>query len=159
MTARHQHILCPVDFSECSGAALRTACRLAKADDALLYIVHVEEVPMRPLPGERGYLAELDENRRLLQEATPCFDDVRFEQHYLKGNVVDEILRFATLRDVDLIVLGTRGRTGLAKLLLGSTAESIMRGAECQVMAVQHDDSSAPSQDDTIADDRDSRRS
>ena len=105
---------------------------------------------MRQLPGEQGYLAELDENQRLLLEAKPCFEDVRYEQHYLKGNVVDEVLRFAALRNVDLIVLGTRGRTGLAKLLLGSTAEAIMRRAQCQVTAVQYDEHPNPSRSSEI---------
>jgi len=89
------------------------------------------------LPGDARYDENLDENRRLLTEAKPS-SDIKFEQHYLKGDVVDEILRFARLRDIDLIIVGTHGRTGIAKLLMGSVAESLIRRAPCPVLALKH---------------------
>lgn len=132
-----ERILCPIDFSESSRAAYEYACWLSRCSSSTLFIVHVESLPMPYLPGDARYVENLDENRRLLTEAKPSLD-IKYEQHYLKGDVVDEILRFAKLRDIDLIILGTHGRTGLAKLLMGSVAESIVRRAPCPVLALRH---------------------
>lgn len=136
-----QRILCPVDFSKCSQNALKHACEQAARSGAKLFIVHVESIGQTRPPGKPGYIAELDEHKRLLDETTPCIkdQDVDFEQHYLRGNAIDEILRFAKLRNIDLIVMGTHGRTGLAKVLLGSVAESISKNAPCEVIAVPNE--------------------
>jgi nucleotide-binding universal stress UspA family protein len=131
-----KRILCPVDFSECSQAALKHACEAAARHDAKLYIVHVEAAGHSVPPGKPGYVAELDGHRRLLNEANPCSQDVDYEQHYLRGNVVDEIRNFATLRDIDLIVVGTHGRTGLSRALMGSVAESLSKHAPCEVTSI-----------------------
>ena len=132
-----ERILCPIDFSESSRAAFEYACWLSRCSDSTLFIVHVEALAMPYLPGDARYDENLDENRRLLTEARPS-PDINFEQHYLKGDVVDAILRFANLREIDLIILGTHGRTGLAKLLMGSVAESVVRRAPCPVLALRH---------------------
>lgn len=131
-----QRILCPVDFSDCSQKALNRACELAEESGAKLYIVHVQKgAPSHP-PGTTGYVAELDEHRRLLVEAKPCSEKVDYEQHSLRGNVIDEIRRFAILREVDVIVMGTHGRTGLAKAIMGNVAETISEDPPCEVITV-----------------------
>ena len=129
-------ILCPVDFSPCSEVALRRACERAAAENGKLYIVHVDTGGPGNPPGTAGYVEELDQHHKLLHEALPTNPEIEFEQHYLRGNVTDEIQRFARLRQIDLIVMGTHGRTGLAKALLGSVADSLTRNAPCKVETV-----------------------
>jgi nucleotide-binding universal stress UspA family protein len=131
-----QRILCPVDFSECSQKALEHACGVAARTGAKLFIVHVQDVGHTCPPGNPGYVEELDQHKRLLEEAKPCAEGIDFEQHYMRGHVIDEIRRFAVLRHVDLIVLGTHGRTGLARVLMGSVAESLSKDSPCEVITV-----------------------
>jgi nucleotide-binding universal stress UspA family protein len=135
-----KRILCPVDFSECSRVALDRACELAVESGARLFIIHVEKGGQICLPGSTGYVEALDEHKRLLTEMTPSAAEVDFEQHYLRGNTIDEIRRFAMLREVDLIVMGTHGRTGLAKALMGNVAETISQDPPCQVITVSRND-------------------
>ena len=131
-------ILCPVDFSECSQKALHHASELAASSSAKLFIVHVEDVGHTYPPGNPGYVEELDEHKRLIDEAKPTVKDIDFEQHYLRGNAVDEIRRFAVVREIDLIVLGTHGRTGLARVLMGSVAESLSQDAPCEIVTISN---------------------
>jgi nucleotide-binding universal stress UspA family protein len=131
-----KRILCPVDFSDCSCVALDHACELAAESSAKLFIIHVEKAGQTCLPGSTGYVEALDEHKRLLIETTPSSAEIDYEQHYLRGNTIDEIRRFAMLRDVDLIVMGTHGRTGLAKALMGNVAEMISQHPPCQVITV-----------------------
>lgn len=136
-------IVCAVDFSETSLLALQHASSLAHASGATLYIVHVEQTPLKYSEGHARYQAELDEYRRLLHEAAPTRPSIDHEHHYLRGAVADELIQFAHYRHVDLIVLGTHGRTGLARLLMGSVAQEVVRRADCPVITVrgpaQHD--------------------
>lgn len=131
-----QRILCPVDFSDCSRVALQHACEQAARYQAKLFIVHVDGGGQTHPPGTPGYVEDLDEHKRLLDWAKPTSKEIDYEHHYLRGNVVDEIHRFMALRDIDLIVMGTHGRTGLARVLLGSVAESISKEAPCKVITV-----------------------
>ncbi len=131
-----RRILCPVDFSDCSQVALRKACSLAQESNAKLFIVHVEQAGQTMPPGVPGYIEEMDEHKRLLDETTPAVEGLDFEQHYLQGTAIDQIRRFAILRKIDLIVMGTHGRTGLAKAFMGSVAESISKHSPCQVLTV-----------------------
>ena len=59
------------------------------------------------------------------------------EHHYLRGAVAEEIMRFAQYRDADLIVMGTHGRKGVARFLMGSVAEEVLRRAKCPVSVVR----------------------
>ncbi len=135
-----KRILCPIDFSIGSQVALHEASRRALDWNAKLYIVHVESVRQSARPGSAAYVKELDEHRRLLQEGKPDDDNIDFEQHYLRGNVADEIVRFADARDIDCIILGTHGRTGIRRVLMGEVADNVSRLAKCEVVAVPHED-------------------
>jgi universal stress protein A len=144
MTPRR--ILCPVDFSECCKIALAHACELADESGAKLFIVHVEQAGQTCPPGSSGYVEALDEHKRLLTEAKPSSTKSDYEHHYLRGNTIDEIQRFAKLREIDLIVMGTHGRTGLARALMGNVADSISRDAPCEVITV-----SSPNEQENVA--------
>ena len=139
-------ILFATDFSEGSKSALPYAVDMAKKYGARLYVVHViydvakttgwyvphisvEEV-YKDL--EKGARAELD---KTFTDEMRGFTDI--EHVILKGNPYEELSKFAEANKVDLIVLATHGRTGLDRLLFGSTAEQVVRYAPCPVLSVR----------------------
>jgi len=138
-------ILFPTDFSESSDAALGYASSLAAETGAILYIVHVGNETTAYLAGYGGFGSVPDladsvarENRKLLNQVKPTASKVNYQHHYLSGSPDHEILAFAEREHVDLIVLGSHGRTGLSRLLLGSVAEAVVRRANCPVITVKH---------------------
>jgi nucleotide-binding universal stress UspA family protein len=140
-----QRVLFPTDFSHYNDAALRYASTLAAEADALLYIVHVDEMQdLNAAMGEAGYIIAAAvahegraEVRRRLESVVPTNQDVTHEHYYLRGSPVTEILDFAERENVDLIVMASHGRTGLSRLLMGSVAEGVMRKAPCPVLIVR----------------------
>ena len=131
-----KRILFPTDFSEASQAAFDHAVSLARDTGATLLIAHVEEPP---LPYGEAIMAlpeRVDEELRqqlecIVPDAVPC------EHRLLIGDPAGEIVRLAELEHVDLIVMGTHGRTGLSRLILGSVAEAVVRRAACAVYTVR----------------------
>lgn len=140
-------ILIATDFSECSKSALEVASRLARETRARLYIVHVNgivDVSVPAIPGvEGGYYYdapwghERHEVRERLEKIVPTVDNVTYEHCYLTGLPVTEILNFVDREHIDLIVLGSHGRTGFSRLLMGSVAEGVVRKAKCPVLVVK----------------------
>lgn len=137
-------ILFPTDYSHSSDAALSYASSLAGNLGAMLYIVHVGNETPNYLAGYYGVEGVPDsaqhverENRALLEKIKPTVPNVRFEHQYLSGSPDKEILAFADRENVDLIVLGSHGRTGITRLLLGSIAEAVVRRANCPVLTVK----------------------
>lgn len=135
-------VLCPVDFSNSSDAALQYASIFAREANALLTLVHVEEtLPEYPadIAGYGMGVVAIERNRsaNLLANASPAIEGVHFERRVLKGDPAHEILRFAEQENVDLIVMGTHGRRGLSRLVMGSVAESVLRRAKCPVLTVR----------------------
>lgn len=142
-----KRILCPVDFSEGSRHALDLALALAKESGAELRAVHVLQpvpalVPFTdPLAHPPGLWApeDVESVRKDLQtfvagEGTGS--GVRVDAACLEGNPAREILRDAESTPADLIVLGTHGRSGFTRLLLGSVTEKVLRHAPCPVLTV-----------------------
>ena len=134
-------ILHPTDFSDRSQCAFDLACRLARESGARLIILHVIQPPPFITHGEmakalqqaEGYRRELNEKLHNLRCGDPT---VAMEYRLKDGEPVAEILRAATQSECDLIVLGTHGRTGIRRLLLGSVAEQVLRRAGCPVLTV-----------------------
>ena len=87
-------------------------------------------------PPDAGEYLE-DDARAHLDQITPTSPAVEFERRLLIGAPETEILTFAEDTDADLIVIGSHGRTGLARVLLGSIAEGIVRRAKCPVLTVK----------------------
>jgi universal stress protein A len=137
-----QRILFPTDFPHYNDPALKYASSLAAEADALLYIVHVDEMQgVNAAMGEPGNLIAAavahegrPEVRERLENVVPTIKDVTYEHYYLSGSPVTEILKFAARENVDLIVMASHGRTGLSRLLMGSIAEGVMRKAPCPVL-------------------------
>jgi nucleotide-binding universal stress UspA family protein len=139
---RIRAILLPADFSECSQRAFHLARALARDYQARLVVVYVATTPpfvqpaelQRALSGPSGYGAELQ--ARLRQDYAV---DARtnIEYHVCDGEPVSEVVRAAGDLGCDLIVMGTHGRTGLGRALMGSVAEEVLRRAPCPVMTVK----------------------
>lgn len=148
MAALFRRILHPTDFSAASTAAFRKALQLARGTSAELLLVHVI-TPIMPAVGE-GYIppttyAELEASVR--EHATKEIDKRlakarqagirRVKAFVLQGVIHDQIVRAARGRRADLIVMGTHGRGGLARLVLGSVAQRVVGSATVPVLTVR----------------------
>jgi nucleotide-binding universal stress UspA family protein len=135
-----QKILFATDFSSASDAALRYASALARDTGAKLLIVHVEEPPVAYGTGEM-YFEPIETTRPGLEETLtlvrPTIPTVVCEHQLLLGNPAQELVELAEREKVDLIVMGTHGRTGLSRLLMGSVAEEVVRRASCPVFTLK----------------------
>lgn len=132
-----EKILFPTDFSHASDVAMPLATTLARDTGAKLIIVHVEEPPVAYSGGEMYYgLPEpaLEHIHRMLHAVVPSDPTVPHEHRLLSGDPAGAIVQLAEEEHVDLIVMGTHGRTGLRRLLMGSVAESVVRRAPCPVV-------------------------
>jgi nucleotide-binding universal stress UspA family protein len=130
-------ILFPTDFSTASDAALVHAEALARQQAARLLIVHVEEPPLAYGGGELYYgLPEPNSERilKMLEDVKPSDPSVPFAHRLTMGDPAGEIVRIAADENAAMIVLGTHGRTGMTRLLMGSVAEAIVRRAPCPVL-------------------------
>jgi nucleotide-binding universal stress UspA family protein len=137
-----EHIVVGVDFSETSREALRIAARLASnSATCRLVLVHVwhRTHPYASSSGDELRAAvEADEGQmKELEVEAKGIGAPHVESVFLAGNPADEIIELAHKDDsIDLIVMGTHGRTGLSHVLLGSVAEKVVRRAPCAVMAI-----------------------
>jgi nucleotide-binding universal stress UspA family protein len=132
-----KRILFPTDFSHTGDAALAFATSLAKESDGRLIIVHVQEAPLAYGGGEMYYgipEPSTDELMNMLHDVKPTDASVPVEYRLVTGDPADAVVRLAEDDEVDLIVLGSHGRTGLTRLLMGSVAEAIVRKAHCPVL-------------------------
>ena len=132
-----KQILCPVDFSSASVAALQLGSALAREHGSTIHIVYVEP-DVTPM-GQVGYRPNVPNSleHHELWHTLPLATDVTFVQRLLFGEPAHEILRFADNNNVDLIVMGSHGRTGLARMLTGSVAEAVIRRAAVPVLTVK----------------------
>jgi universal stress protein A len=141
-------ILLPTDFSECATYALSYACDFARESGASIICVHVIE-PVVPTVGYSGVTEPLpiaDISEQLEESATRELPKIArhdecsglaVEEVIAHGDAASEIVRVAGERKVDLIVIASHGRTGLGRMLFGSTAEQVVRHAPCPVLVVK----------------------
>lgn len=139
-------ILVPVDFSAHSAEAIRCAADLSPRYDAPVTLVHVFQPVEYALP--EGYvlfatsqlasmMAEFEKQLDAAKADAEAAGALRVETKLLQGMVSSEIVTFAEGSGHDLIVMGTHGRTGLRRALLGSVAEQVVRRAPCPVLTVR----------------------
>ena len=137
---KKKRILVPTDFSESAHTAVDYATSLARAAKATLLIVHVE--PLRDAIGDDELYTDAEEYdefviHAMLESVRPTDHQVPWEHRLLKGSPADEIIKLAEHLDVEMIVMGTHGRSGLARVLRGSVAEAVLRRATCPVLTVK----------------------
>jgi len=138
MTAKR--ILVPTDFSEFSVAALEQASMLAREHDASLLIVYVNALDEDAASlgfGTAGVAFDQEYLAEEMRYFAPQDPEVEYSQHIVVGEPVTEIVAFSETRQVDMIVMGTHGRSGLGNLLIGSVAEGVVRHASCPVLTVR----------------------
>jgi len=145
--SRIRRILHPSDFSRASGAAFAKAVEMAKANRAQLLLLHVM-APVIPMMGD-GYVSpkvyqEIDASARgyaqrqldsLVAKAKKA--GVTAQGLLLDGIAHEQIERAIRSKRVDLVVIGTHGRTGLARFFLGSVASRVVASATCPVLTVR----------------------
>ncbi|HEV8441126.1 MAG TPA: universal stress protein [Methylomirabilota bacterium] len=145
--SRIRRILHPSDFSRASGAAFARAVEMAKTNRAELLVVHVL-APVIPMMGD-GYVSptvyeEIESTAkrqaqkqldRLVAKARAA--GVRAKSLLMEGVAHEQITRAARSKRADLVVIGTHGRTGLAKFFLGSVAGRVVSMAHCPVLTVR----------------------
>lgn len=148
-----KRILFATDFSECAGPARTMACELARRFEAELHLLHVVQDlavqvpefgmglsfpgfvdhtgPQRQQRRDEVFQKLEDEAGQNPQDGYTVVTAVRFGAPFV------EIIRYARESNIDLIVLGSHGRTGLAHVLMGSVAERVVRKAHCPVLTVR----------------------
>jgi universal stress protein A len=119
-----RQILVATDFSDSAEAALDVAVDYARAFHARLHLLHV------------FIGAEVDATQLLADAAAKAGPDVPVTIAGTRGDPAEEILGYAGRHTIDVIVVGTHGRTGVSRVLLGSVAERVVRGARCPVLVV-----------------------
>jgi nucleotide-binding universal stress UspA family protein len=142
-----RRILHPTDFSSASRTAFKKAVAMAKADRAELLLAHVLAFPA-PILSD-GFMSPTiydDLSRSMRADGQKRLDKliaqakaagVRASGLLLEGMPADAINRAARVKRADMIVIGTHGRTGLARLFMGSVAERVVGGAPCPVLTVR----------------------
>jgi nucleotide-binding universal stress UspA family protein len=128
-----RNILYPTDFSSYSNQAYFHAVALAEVHGASLTILYVYTAgaPERDANEDRRYW------RSQLEQIRPTNLDIPVNHVFLEGDPASEIVQYARDANIDQIVMGTHGRTGVERLLMGSVAEKVMRDAPCSVMVVK----------------------
>lgn len=138
-------ILVPTDLSDCSVAASVQARQLAAKFGAQVHVLYIldDSVAMVPEPMAMAGLPDVVSLRKTMSESLDTWTSQYFGDHsdtvhtLRTGTDHVEIIRYAREEDIDLIVLGTHGATGLEHALLGSVTERVVRKAPCPVLTVR----------------------
>jgi nucleotide-binding universal stress UspA family protein len=154
----YKHILYPTDGSEGAEAAMEHVRQIAEAFDATVHVLHVIDTRQfkvgmgsNYLSGVKSYTGDRpteEERRRALEErAEPFVEEVAAELEGIdtvpvarEGNPHEVILDYLDENDIDLVVMGTEGHTGVERYLLGSVSEKVVRLADAPVVTVRADE-------------------
>jgi nucleotide-binding universal stress UspA family protein len=133
-------ILHATDFSDLSQPAFDMACALARDFGAELIVCHI--APPTAITAVEGMIVDvptedLAQVKARLEQLKPNNSPVRVTHRLLRGDPAGEIIRLAGEAKADLVVMGTHGRSGLGRLLMGSVAEAVMRKSPCPVVTVK----------------------
>lgn len=149
-----RNILVPTDLSNACDKAIDYAVQLAGVFEARIHLLHVIEMPVvaDPLPGSVMWpypsAAILDEARHFLEDMRSRMS-VKSKIVVERGVPSEVILDYAEQHAIDLIVMATHGRQGFARMLVGSTTETVLRQASCPVVSIRPNKMHQPSETDT----------
>ncbi len=142
MTGIYQNILITTDGSEKNISAVIEGLMIARLTGACVKVIFV--IDMKTLysgVAEESYgdIYESYEKdgREALQSIRDLAGDLKIETYLLCGKPAAEIVRFAKENETDLLIVGTQGKSGLGKMILGSVAENVVRTAPCSVLVVR----------------------
>lgn len=141
-----KNILCPIDYSVYSEMALKYAIEFAEKYQAKLYLMHVLDIRFYDITDPDLYNVNIiDEETidKLRERLLKCVNEdtkskISVEAMIIQGVPFAEIISTAKEYKIDLIVLGTHGRTGLSHAIMGSVAEKVVRKAPCPVLTIRH---------------------
>lgn len=145
MTKRFRSVLVPVDFSDHASGAMALAIELARGSGGTIHLLHAYEVPLGMISPYGVAVPDSlitqvrDAAARRLEKASHevTAAGLACETHVEHGPAADAIVEAAQRVHADLIVMGTRGHTGLKHVLLGSVAERTVRLAPCPVLTAR----------------------
>lgn len=128
-------VLYPTDFSSYSNQAYFHAVAQAEIHNASLTIIYVYS----PGAVESANGKETDRQywREQLESIRPTNPDIAVNHVFVEGDPATEVIRYARDAGIDLIVMGTHGRTGLERMLMGSVAEKVLRDGPCSTLVVK----------------------
>jgi nucleotide-binding universal stress UspA family protein len=133
-----EKILYPTDFSSYSNQAYFHAVGLAKLHKASLTVAYVFDPEKAVTPNSTGDRdADRTYWRRQLEQIHPLDESIPVRHVMLDGDPATELVRLAREQRFSLVVMGTHGRTGLERALMGSVAEKVLREAPCSVLVVK----------------------
>ncbi len=137
-------ILCPIDHSDCSKEALKYAVSFAMKDNAKLYLLHVVDIRTfnESIDTMSTQIPDEETLKQLKIKLLDCIpdeirEDMNVEALVIQGIPFAEIISTAKSNDVDMIVLGSHGRTGIVHMMMGSVSEKVVRKAPCSVLTVK----------------------
>lgn len=140
-----QKILVPTDFSDQAENALKVAAQLARKHNCEIHLLHILEIPLQKVDPLNSY-NDLPEAVFFMKLAHKKFE-VLTEKAYLKGIVVHEAVDFHEIfkgifhvckkNEIDLIIMGSNGSSGLTEMLIGSNTEKVVRTSETPVLVVK----------------------
>jgi len=146
-----KRILVPTDFSNYADNALRQAVDIAKQYHAKIFLLHVigdhirqciedyclSDAVVKEIEQD-SMMASIDNLKKEINRLSDDSSDVEISGYVKRGVPSEEVLQEQEEKDIDLIVMASHGRTGISRILIGSVAEKVMRGAKCPVMLVRN---------------------
>ncbi len=137
-------ILIPTDFSEVANNALQYAIQLAKKTKAEIHVLYVKNIPIMdnsfPNTVYQSYIMEVEEfTKKSFKDLTDKYlknAELKFDTHTAFGFIQDEIQDFSDKNNIDLIVLGTTGASGMQEILIGSNAASVAANSAIPVLII-----------------------
>lgn len=141
-----KNILCPIDYSVYSEKALTYAIEFAEKYGARLYLIHVLDIRIYDINDPDLYNVNVVDKETLdtlRERLLRCISEetkgkISVEAIVVQGVPFAEIIKVSKEYMIDLIVLGTHGRTGLSHAIMGSVAEKVVRKAPCPVLTIRH---------------------
>jgi nucleotide-binding universal stress UspA family protein len=140
-----ERIVLATDGSNNSTSAVTEALRIGKASDSQVFVVSViDSRALSSVSPEIQVAGSIDrmqaEAERIVNEVKMSGEGQNVRTSILYGDPVNEIIKFSQSMNADLIVVGTRGKSGIERLFLGSVAEGVVREAPCPVLVVKNND-------------------
>ena len=141
-----KNILCPIDYSIYSEMALKYAIEFAEKYRAKLYLMHVLDIRVYDINDPDLYnvnIVDAETIAKLLERLLRCVTEdtkgrIPVEAIIIQGVPFAEIIKASKEHKIDLIVIGTHGRTGISHAIMGSVAEKVVRKAPCPVLTIRH---------------------